>query len=135
MPPYPAWRYHRHYDPILVSDTQADLDARSKGYEEINAPIIANSNLVNWFWDIEDMSAKQLSSFAKDEYEIDLPADASQESLQKALFELTRTSPKNRGRMVLMAQTIKMNFEATQEEIRRAITFDACDVTRQVIEA
>ncbi len=131
---YPAWRYHRHYDPIIVSDTTADLDARAKGFDEINAPIFANFNLINWFWDIEDMSPKQLSVFAKDEFEIDLPQDASQDSLQAALFELSRFNPKNVGRLVLMAQTIKMNFEATQEEIRRAITNDECEVTRQVVE-
>ncbi len=131
---YPAWRYHQNLDPILVSDTEADEAAKKKGYDAIVASMISNKMLVNWFWDIEDMSPRQLTAYAKEEYAVDFPIDAKQESLMKAVLELGKFAPQNRGRIALMAHTIKMNYEETQEEIRRTIRNEKADVERMVLE-
>jgi hypothetical protein len=92
---------------------------REQGYAPINVPISANTGFINWFWDVEDMSPKQLCVFAREEYGVDLPEDANQIKLQKAVFELIKYSPQSRNRLVLMAHTIKMNYEETLEDIKR----------------
>ena len=49
------------------------------------------------------------------------PADASQEKLFQCVCLLSRAAPQNRDRIVLMAHTIKMNYDETLEEIRRVM--------------
>src|SRR3989304_4397902 len=90
---YPCWRYHRLLDPLLVKNTEEDEACRKQGYDDASAPITANKQLVNWYWDLEDMSPRQLRVFAKDEFDVDLPEDAKQESLMKAVMELSKCAP------------------------------------------
>lgn len=131
---YPSWRYHKIHQPLIVNNTQEDEEAKEKGYDEPWASIMSNGAMINWYWDIEDMSPKQLVCYAKEEYGVELPVGAGQETLQKAIFELTKFAPQNRGRMVLMAHTIRMNYEETQEEIRRWIGNGTSQVERMVVE-
>ncbi len=132
---YPSWRYHRILDPLPVNNTEEDEACRKLGYDDPDAPVSANKQLMNWFWDLEDMSCGQLRVFAKDEFEVDLPEGASQESLMKAVTKLSKFAPQNRGRIVLMAHTIRMNYDETLEEIRRQQTMGEAVVTREVFEA
>src|SRR3972149_8852226 len=116
---YPCWRYHRTLDPLLVNNKEEDEQCKKEGYDEPCAPLSANKQLINWFWDLEDMSPNQLRVFAMDEFEVDLPEDVSQECLMKVVCRLSKNSPQNQGRLVLMAHTIQMNYDATIEEIKR----------------
>lgn len=121
FPRYPLWLYKDGVDPLLVKDTCEEDAARQDGFDSITAGILANKHLINWFWDLEDMSARQLKIYAQEEYGVDLPVEAGQEKLFKAVCELTRHAPQNRNRLVLMAHTIKMNYDATLAEIERML--------------
>lgn len=116
---YPCWLYREDTSPIVVSDEGAEKAAREKGYDSVTAASLSNRQLINWFWDLEDFSAKQLRIFALEEFGVDLPEEASQEKLFQAVIELTKYAPQNQNRLVLMAHTIQMNYDETQEEIKR----------------
>lgn len=131
---YPCWRYHHIKEPLLVKDAKEDEEARKQGYDDPMAPISANKQLMNWYWDLEDMSPKQLVVFAKDEFDVDLPIDAGQERLMGAVVELSRNSPQNRNRIVLMAHEIAMDYDASQREIRRMMEKEESETETQVFE-
>jgi hypothetical protein len=119
IPVYPCWLYKDGVDPVLVNNTDEDDQQRKQGYDSITAAAMSNRHLINWFWDLEDMSANQLSVFARDEFNVDLPVEAGQEKLFQAVIDLTRNAPQNRNRLILMAHTIAMNYNETLEEIKR----------------
>ena len=119
---YPQFLYKDGVDPVKVHNTDEEEKARADGFDSITAGAMSNPHLVNWFWDLEDMSPKQLHVFAKEEYGVDLPIEVGQEKLFSAVVDLTRNAPQNRNRLVLMAHMVKMNYDATLEEIRRMTT-------------
>uniref|UniRef100_A0A6M3KFT6 Uncharacterized protein n=1 Tax=viral metagenome TaxID=1070528 RepID=A0A6M3KFT6_9ZZZZ len=118
-PRYPMYLHLDGADALLVHNTEEDLKARADGYDNMTAAAMSNRYLVNWFWDLEDMSPRQLRVFAQDEYGIDLPEAAGQEVLFNALCELIKYAPQNQNRMVMMAHTISMQLDTTMEEIKR----------------
>lgn len=131
---YPAWRYHKILEPIVVKNTEEDNACQKKGYETIGVPITANRNLANWYWDLEDLSPKQLVMFAKEEYGVELPGDAKQETLLKAIFELTKAFIDNQGNLVFMAHTIKMDYDKIIEEIQKSAKDGFSEYETEVIE-
>jgi len=120
-PRYPMVVYKDGEDAIIVRDTEAHEAAKLKGFDHITAGQMQNKNLVNWFWDLEDLSPRQLVVFAKDEYDVDLPVECGQEKLFQCVCRLTKAAPQNRSRITLMAHSIKMNYDETLEEIRRMV--------------
>ena len=120
-PQFPKYLYREGDPPLKVMNAEEEEAARLEGYDAVHAGQLANKYLINWFWDLEDMSPKQLRVFALEEYGVDLPEEASQEKLFQAVVELTRAAPQNRNRLVLMAHTISMQYEETMEEIRRMV--------------
>jgi len=116
---YPCFMYREDTAPLCVHNEAEEDAARQNGYDSITAAACANPHLVNWFWDLEDMSPKQLRIFAAEEYGVDLPAEASQEKLFSAVVKLSRQAPQNQNRLVLMAHEIYLEYDATLEEIRR----------------
>ena len=121
IPNYPHWLYKDGYDPVLVKNTDQEQKWVSEGYDTITAGRMSNKHLINWVWDLEDFSPRQLRVFALEEYGVDLPEDAKQETLFKAVMELTRAAPQNQNRLILMAHTIKMNYDETLNQIRDMI--------------
>jgi len=119
VPEYPRWMYREDTVPVLIKDAAAEAEAREKGFDNITAAALSNRNLINFFWDLEDLSPRQLLVYAKDEFDVDLPAEARQETLFRAVCRLTRSAPQNRNRLVLMAHTIEMKYDACLSEIRR----------------
>jgi hypothetical protein len=132
LPVYPMWLYREGADPIMVENTDQEDAARQEGYDSITAAAMANRHLINWFWDLEDMSPKQLRVFAKDEYDVELPEEASQGVLFKCVVELARHAPQNQSRLILMAHTVQMNYDATIEEIKRMMKPGAMGVASEV---
>ncbi len=132
--PYPAWRHHKVLEPIIVKDAEEDEEVKKQGYEKITPCFASYKGLINWFWDIEDMSPRQLVVFAKEEWNIDLPVESEQEHLQKAIFELIRWAPSNRNRVTFMAHEIKMNLDEVQQEIRDLSKDGMSEVEERVIE-
>lgn len=123
-PAFPRWLYRDGCEPRLVENADQEAEARAEGWDNITAAAMSNRYLVNWFWDLEDFSPKQLVVFAKDEFDVDLPIEAGQNKLFQAVTELARHAPQNRNRLVLMAHTIEMNYDATLEEIKRLAAGD-----------
>lgn len=123
-PIYPKWLYKQGVDPLRVESTEEEAEAKANGWDNVSAGQMANKTLTNWIWDLEDMSAKQLCCYVKDEFDIDLPEDADQDKLFRAALELIRAAPQNRNRLVLMAHTMKMNYDETLEEIRCMVAGD-----------
>lgn len=121
IPLYPKWLYKEGEEPLLVKDKKEEQEAVSRGFDFFSAGALANRYLINWFWDLEDMSAKQLSIFAKEELGVDLPEEAGQEKLFTSVIELTRYAPQNHGRMILMAHSMEMNYTETLAEIKRVM--------------
>jgi hypothetical protein len=130
---YPAWRYHKLQDPLLVNNTEEDAKAAENGFEDPMMPACANRSMINWFWDLEDMSPNQLVVFAKDEYGVELPIEAGQEKLFKVVMDLGRSAPRNQGRIVLMAHTIEMNLDQTQETIRKMAGSGMSEIERREV--
>jgi len=118
---YPAWRHHDVLPPRLVENTEQDEQAQKEGWQEIKTPMIVNPRFLNWHWDLEDFSTDQLVLFAKEEFGVELPIEAGKDKIFRAIWELTKAAPTNKDRVVLWAQTIEMNYEETQHEIRRQI--------------
>lgn len=116
---YPCFMYREDTAPLCVQNEAEEADARGNGYDSITAGAMANPHLTNWFWDLEDMSPKQLRVFAAEEYGVDLPEDAGQDKLFAAVVKLARHAPQNQNRLVLMAHEIYLEYDATLEEIRR----------------
>jgi hypothetical protein len=119
--PYPCMMYREDTKPLMVKNTEADIQARKDGYDLFTPGSLSNRYLVNWFWDFEDMSPRQLVVFAKDEYNVDLPIECGQLRLFELLCELTKHAPQNRNRMILMAHTVKLNYDETIEQIKRTV--------------
>ena len=119
---FPRMMYKDGADPLLVHNTLEMENAIALGYDSITSGAMANRYLTNWYWDLEDMSPRQLVVFAQDEFDVDLPIEAGQTKLLEAVLELTKNSPQNRNRIVLMAHTLEMNYTASQDEIQRMMS-------------
>jgi len=118
--PYPCILYREDTKPLRCESTDEEIEARKKGYDSFTPGALSNRYLINWFWDFEDMSPRQMVVFAKDEYGVDLPIECGQIKLFELLCELTKNAPQNRNRLVLMAHTAAMNYDETIEQIKRA---------------
>jgi hypothetical protein len=127
---YPCMMYLQDTKPLMVENTEQEAAAREKGYDSVTPGALSNRFLVNWFWDFEDMSPRQLVVFAKDEYGVELPIECGQLKLFELVCDLTRSAPQNRNRLILMAHTMKLNYDETLEEIKRSI--DRPDKTANV---
>lgn len=124
---YPAWRYHAIYEPRIVNNTEQDLQAEKEGWKNPQVPITAVQGFSNFYHDLEDMTPRQLVYYAKSEFGAELPEVAGKQKLLHAIWRLFMVSPKSRNRMVLLAQSIEMNYDETVKEIERlAGDMDMC---------
>lgn len=129
---YPAWRYHDLYEPLIVKNAEEDLEASKQGYFTADTPITAHQGWNNFYHDLEDMNNRQLCKYAKDEYQAELPEQAPKAKLLWAIWQIAMASQKTKGRIVLLAQSMRMNLDETHEQIRRmAGDMDQCDVVEE----
>lgn len=131
---YPVWRYHKIREPLIVENTSEDLKAQGNGYKPLDNVIQKKPHLMNFMADFEDMTPRQLVLYAKEEYEIDLP-EAGHPKLLKAIWRLMINSPKNKDRIVLLAQSVRMNYDETLKEIKKMIQSSEAEVEREEIYA
>lgn len=117
--PYPAWRYHELYEPIIVNNWKEDKRAKEKGWNPPEEFITALPRLSNFFHDLEDFNERQLILYAREEFGVNFPPQATKEMLIKAIWHLYLDAPKHQGRMILLAQSINMNYDETVKEIQR----------------
>ena len=120
-PKYPAWRYHEWKEPLLVKNTEEDENAVKGGYEGITKSFTHVRYLMNWRFDLEDLTPRQLVLFAKDEFDVDLPVEAGVEKLFKSIWRLHTSQPTNRENVVLFAHSVEMNYDETLVEIKRLV--------------
>lgn len=132
---YPAWRYHKFYQPVLVENTKEDRKIRRKGFKPLGNLQGRPPYLMDFMADFEDMSPRQIVLYAKEEFDIDLPVEAGHTRLLRAIWRLTQNSPKNKDRIILLAQSVRMNYDATLKEIKRVIETSEAEVERKVIYA
>lgn len=130
---YPAWRYHKIHEPIIVNNTNEDIEERKNGYNPADAVMGHAPHLMNFMMDFEDMTPRQIVLFAKEEFDIDLPAEADQAKLLKAIWHLTLNSPKNKDSIVLLAQSVRMNYDETLKEIKKVIETSETETEREEI--
>lgn len=116
---YPAWRYHKFLEPKIVNNTDEDMVAQQHGWQDPRAPITAIQGFSNWYHDLEDMSNRQLAYYAKHEFDADLPAEAPKAKLLWAIWRIAAIRGQSKGKMVLLAQSIEMNYDETVKEIQR----------------
>jgi len=126
---YPAWRYHDWLEPIIVQNEEEDAKAKAQGWFEHNKPITMSRHLLNERFDLEDMSARQLVCYARDEFGVELPVDAGKEKLFKAIWRLSMNAPENEGRIVMMAHALKLNYDETQLEIKKLAGKGEAEIT------
>ena len=115
---YPGWRYHKWLEPVIVENTEEDYQASIAGWKKLDIPFTSIKHLQNWRYDLEDMTARQLALFAYEEFDVELPVEAGEEKLFKAIWKLTNYAPQNKGRITLMAQSIEMNYDETVKYIQ-----------------
>lgn len=125
---FPVWLYHNQdmYEPMLAKNKK-EYDALLKqGYSKtklkalMKAPVIINHGV-----DIENLSLSQLVYYIKTEFGLELPKEVGEEKLVKAIWRLSRAAPQNKDRMILLAQEVELEYEATQAEIKRCFSDDA----------
>ena len=122
--PYPAWRYHEFHEPIIVHDTEEDEKFTAQGYINARHQVTtACRYLINWRFDLEDFTPRQLAQFAKDEFEVNLPIQAGAEELFRCLYKLHVSDPRNQENIVLMAHSIRMEYDATCKYIKDVAEF------------
>ena len=130
--PYPAWRYHELFEPVIVHDAEEDKRVQAQGWKTLDIPITGVQHLCNWRHDLEDMTAKQLVLFAMEEFGVVLPAEAGEERLVKAMWQLTHLAPQHSGRICLLAQSVKMDYDDTLAEIYEAAEDFEFKVTKEI---
>jgi len=117
---YPAWRYHDFFEPVIVNDTEEDDKAYAEGWKDPSVPVTAHQGFSNFYHDLEDMNCRQLVKYAKDEFQADLPVEAPKAKLLWAIWRIACAHPKSQNRVVLLAQSIRMDYDQTLKEITKA---------------
>lgn len=129
---YPAWRYHALYEPKIVYNTDEDQVASDQGWKDPVTPITAVQTFNNFYHDLEDMNNRQLVYYASEEFNLELPVEAPKSKLLWAIWQVAMRSGKTKDRIVLLAQSIRMNYDETVETIKKnAGDLNHCDVVEK----
>lgn len=130
---YPVWRYHKFKEPIIVKNAEEDKEALENGYKHLDVAVERDSLLFNYMVDLEDFTPRQLSVYIKDEFDLELSPDAGIEKLIQAVWKLTWNHPANENRIVLLAQSIEMNYDETVLEIQKMGAGEKFDETEEEV--
>ena len=117
---YPAWRYHKWFKDIVVNNTEEDEEAKSKGYINVRGHPFssANKHYYNWKYDFDEMSARKMALYAKEEFNVNLPYQAGRKHLFKLIYDLYKASPASRDRIIYFAQTVELDYDQIVDHLK-----------------
>ena len=124
---WPVWLYHNKdmYEPMKAKNKKEYDELLKQGYSKTRMRALCRApEIINHGIDIENLNLSQLLYYIKKEFGLEISKKVSEEKLFKYIWRLSRAAPQNKDRMILLAQEVKLEYEATQAEIKRCFSDD-----------
>lgn len=129
---FPQWRYHKYYEPRLVNNTEEADAAKAQGYHCVAEDAFTPTRFKNFGYDFQELNERQLQNYALNKFEIDLSNVTDKDKLIQVLNRLYLETAEHREDIVLLAQSIEMEYDQTVADIRKNVE-NASEVTTEVL--